>query len=89
MTGCPRSSTSSMALPSSRTPSAPDEPGVPALVGHLAAARIEPGDVLDVRAAHGAPAEEAAAPEHRLLVADANEPARELEELTLRGRQVP
>ena len=74
--------------PSSRTPR-PARTGVPALVGHLAAARVQPGDVLDVGAADGSALEEPAAPERRVLVADANEPAREVQERLARRASGP
>ena len=47
----PRSSTSSIASPFEPHAEAAHERRVPRLVGHLAAARVEPGDVLDVGAA--------------------------------------
>ena len=67
--GSPRSSTSPIRSPASRTPRHLTKPGVPGLVGHLLARRVEPGDVLDVRAADRPALEELPPLEDRLAPA--------------------
>ena len=56
---------------------------VPRVVGHLAARRVEPRDVLDVGAADAAALEELAAAQHRVLLPDPDHAARELEEVAV------
>ena len=53
------------------------------------AGRVEPRDVLHVRAADPPPLEELAAPQHRVLLPEPNQPARELEELALLAASDP
>ena len=62
---------------------------VPDLVGHLAARGVEPGDVLDVGAADAAALEELAPAQHRMVLPDADDAARELEEVARRRATDP
>ena len=61
--------------------------GVPRLVGHLLAGRIEPGDFRRLVAVQRFAVEEAAAVERGLLVVDRDQAADEIEQLLLRGRR--
>ena len=70
-------------------PQAPDEAGVPGLVGHLLAGGLEPGNVLDVGAADAAAQEELAALEDRLLAPDARHLAHEVQEALAARRSAP
>src|SRR5262249_60593914 len=57
--------------------------------GHAPAVGPEPPDVGEWRVAHRPPLEEACAPEHRVLGAEADDPLRELEQPFPVGVELP